>query len=58
MGKAQQGMGILEPLSSGADRRNTDFQALSRLDPSNRQFKSLLQLSKQVSSPRCDIGLI
>ena len=57
MGKAQQGTGILEP-PSGADRRNADFQALSRLDPSNRQLKSLLQLSKQVGPSRCDIGLI
>ena len=58
MGKAQQGMGILEPPSTGADQRNEDFQALSRLDPSNRQVKSLLQLSKQVGSSLCDVGLI
>jgi len=57
MGKAHQGTSILE-VPSGADRRNADFQALSRLDPSNRQVKSLLQLSKQVSSCRCDVGLI
>lgn len=49
MGKAQQGTGILES-PSGADRRNADFQTLSRLDPSNRQLRSLLQFSKQVGS--------
>jgi len=58
MGKAQQGTGILGKPSAGADQRNADFQALSRLDPSNRQVKSLLQLSKQVGSSLCDIGLI
>ena len=58
MGKAQQGTGILEPPSAGTDHRNEDFQTLSRLYPSNRQVKSLLQLSKQVGSSRYDVGLI
>ena len=58
MGKAQQGMSVLE-LPSGVDRKkNADFQVLSRLDPSNRQIKSLLQLSTQVGSFLSGIGLI
>jgi len=50
MVKAQQGTSLLKPPSSETDLRDTDLQVLSRLDPSNRQVRSLLQLSKQVRS--------
>ena len=52
MVKAQQGTHKnLKTTPSEADRKTADIRALSRLDPSNRQVKSLLQLSKQVRPP-------
>ena len=51
MVKARQGTRILKLPPCKADRATTDLQALSRLDPSNRQVKSLLQLSTHVRPP-------
>jgi len=48
MVRAHEGTSTLRLPASGANRGSTDFQTLSRLDPSNRQVQSLLQLSKQV----------
>jgi len=48
MVRAHEGTSTLKLPASRANRRDTDFQTLSRLDPSNRQVQSLLQLSKQV----------
>lgn len=57
MTKANQGTGIVQRpfprLTEGVD-----IHVLSRLDPSNRQVKSLLQLTKQVRPFRCAIDPI
>ena len=49
---------MFQSTTSEADRGTVDLRALSRLDPSNRQVKSLLQLSKQVRLPPSDVGLV
>jgi hypothetical protein len=58
MAKAQQGTDTTTRTPFQADRRYTDIHILARLDPSNRQVKSLLQLSKQVRPSWPVFGLI